>query len=221
MARATGSAAQQRRRAGERPDGKAARVTKRRGQTRARLLDAAFAVFAERGFGHARIEDVCERAGYTRGAFYSNFDDLDELFFALYEERANRVVGEVSRALQEAEDVGGGALVRQVIDALTIDRDWALVRKDFLLHAARNPGVAAALAEQRDALRDAIAAPLRAAVSTGSLLPSMGTGTAEDMAQAVLTLYDGVSDQLLLDPSPDHIRAWLTSLIAALLVPGS
>jgi AcrR family transcriptional regulator len=219
MAQATGSAAQQRRRAGERPDGKPARVTKRRGQTRARLLDAAFAVFAERGFGHVRIEDVCERAGFTRGAFYSNFDDLDELFFALYEERAQRVAGEVSRALREAGDLGGGALVKQVVDALTIDRDWALVRKDFLLHAARNPAVAATLTAHRDALRDAIAAPLRAAVNAGSLLPSIGS--AEDMAQVVLTMYDGVTDQLLLDPSSDRLRAWLTSLITALLVPGS
>jgi hypothetical protein len=46
------------------------------------------------------------------------------------------------------------------------------VRKDFLLHAARNPEVAAALTEHRDALHDAIAAPLHAAVSAGSLLPS-------------------------------------------------
>ena len=50
---------------------KPARVTKRRAETRARLLDAAFQVIADKGFGHVRIEDVCTAAGYTRGAFYS------------------------------------------------------------------------------------------------------------------------------------------------------
>ncbi|WP_231991276.1 TetR family transcriptional regulator [Mycobacterium ulcerans] len=44
-----------------------ARVTKRRAETRARLVDAAFRVFADKGFGHVRIEDVCAAAGYTRG----------------------------------------------------------------------------------------------------------------------------------------------------------
>lgn len=219
MARATGSAAQQRRRGGQRPDGTPARVTKRRGETRARLLEAAFAVFAERGLGHARIEDVCERAGYTRGAFYSNFDDLDELFFALYEDRAQHVAGQVSRALADAGERSGGALVRQVVDALTVDRDWTLIRKDFLLHAARTPAIAAALTAQRDALLDAIAAPLRAAVSAGSLQPSLGT--AEDLAQAVLAIYDGLADQLLLDLTPGELQDRLTKLVTALLVPGT
>src|SRR4051812_43485372 len=48
------------------------RVTKRRAETRARLLAAAFRVFAAKGYGPARIDDVCAEAGYTRGAFYSN-----------------------------------------------------------------------------------------------------------------------------------------------------
>ena len=55
------------------------RVTKRRAETRQRLLDAALLVFAEDGFGRVSVEDVCERAGYTRGAFYSNFSSLDEV----------------------------------------------------------------------------------------------------------------------------------------------
>jgi AcrR family transcriptional regulator len=53
-----------------RANGTPTRVTRRRAETRARLLDAAFGVFATRGFGRASIEEVCEAAGYTRGAFY-------------------------------------------------------------------------------------------------------------------------------------------------------
>ncbi len=64
------------------------RVTARRLRTRAHLLDAAFTVFAAKGFGHVSIEEICDAAYYTRGAFYSNFAYLDELFFALYAQRA-------------------------------------------------------------------------------------------------------------------------------------
>jgi AcrR family transcriptional regulator len=59
-------------------------VTKRSAQTRARLLEAAFPVFAAKAFGQIRIEEVCTAAGYTRAAFYSQFASLEELNFALY-----------------------------------------------------------------------------------------------------------------------------------------
>lgn len=62
---------------------KPVRVTRRRGETRARLIDSAFHVFADKGYGHVTIEDVCEAAGYSRGAFYSQFQSLEELFFIL------------------------------------------------------------------------------------------------------------------------------------------
>jgi hypothetical protein len=49
------------------PGGAAPRVTKRRAETRANLIEAAFRVFADKGFGQVRIDDVCTAAGYTRG----------------------------------------------------------------------------------------------------------------------------------------------------------
>ncbi|EED6225695.1 helix-turn-helix transcriptional regulator, partial [Salmonella enterica subsp. enterica serovar Haifa] len=58
-------------------------ATRSRENTRARLLDAAAQVFAEVGLDGASVEAVCERAGFTRGAFYSNFDSKDELFLTL------------------------------------------------------------------------------------------------------------------------------------------
>ena len=70
----------------------APRVSKRRAETREKLLAAAADVFAERGFGRATVEEICEHAGFSRGAFYSNFDSLDELFFALYSDRGAAVV---------------------------------------------------------------------------------------------------------------------------------
>ena len=57
----------------------------RRQKTRARLLDAAFDVFAEHGVRAASVEMITEAAGFTRGAFYSNFSTKEELFFALME----------------------------------------------------------------------------------------------------------------------------------------
>ncbi len=57
----------------------------RRQKTRARLMDAAYQVFSERGVPGTSVEAICECAGFTRGAFYSNFSSKEELFFALME----------------------------------------------------------------------------------------------------------------------------------------
>ncbi|QDD62911.1 TetR/AcrR family transcriptional regulator [Herbaspirillum seropedicae] len=54
-----------------------------REQTRERLLEAAHAVFMQKGFALASVEDISTAAGYSRGAFYSNFDDKTQLFFEL------------------------------------------------------------------------------------------------------------------------------------------
>jgi len=56
-------------------------------QTRARLLDAAAEIFSEKGFSAATIADVADRAGYTIGAVYSNFEGKDALFRSLMAER--------------------------------------------------------------------------------------------------------------------------------------
>ena len=52
-----------------------------------RILDAATEVFAEHGFAGASIDAITERAGYSRGAFYSNFSDKAELLIRLTQRR--------------------------------------------------------------------------------------------------------------------------------------
>jgi AcrR family transcriptional regulator len=66
-----------------------ARLTRaeRREQTRRALLDAAGRVFVDRGFAGASVEAIAAEAGYTRGAFYSNFATKEELFAALLQDR--------------------------------------------------------------------------------------------------------------------------------------
>ncbi|MEU3663943.1 TetR/AcrR family transcriptional regulator [Streptomyces sp. NPDC032940] len=192
------------------------RVTRRRAQTRAKLLDAAFAVFAAKGFGRVPIEEVCEAAGYSRGAFYSNFASLDELFFALYRERAELIADQVSDALAlDGPDLDVRAAVERVTEVLLLDRDWLLVKTDFLVHAARDPEVARTLLEHRARLRRAIADRL-ARAHARTPLPAV-LGDAESAAHAVVAAYDGVTTQLLLDRDAEHARRWLGRLLTALL----
>ncbi|MCP3714642.1 TetR/AcrR family transcriptional regulator [Paraburkholderia sp. CNPSo 3281] len=54
-----------------------------RDQTRERLLDAAQAMFMKKGVVGASVEDIAHAAGYTRGAFYSNFSGKSDLLVEL------------------------------------------------------------------------------------------------------------------------------------------
>lgn len=123
-------------------------VTKRRANTRARLMAAAVDAFAERGVMAASVEDICERAGFTRGAFYSNFADKSELVFALLDQeisdvvsRAHQVIGE---SLADTADSDSATLVAKATDAFARtaqpqSREWVIVQEELRLYALRNP----------------------------------------------------------------------------------
>ncbi len=191
-------------------------MTKRRAETRAKLMEAAFQVFAAKGFGAVRIDDVCKAAGYTRGAFYSQFESLDELFFTLYDERAQLIADQVGQALfDEAAPDDVNAAIERVSDTLLLDRDWLLIKTDFLLYAARHPDTAERLATHRSRLREDIEERLRSASGHIDLPTSIGDIPAA--ARAVIAAYDGVTVQLLLDGDVSAARTWLTQLLTALL----
>lgn len=192
------------------------RVTKRRAETRARLIDAAFRVFAVKGYGHVTIEDVCDAAGYTRGAFYSQFESLEELFFLLYNEWAARTAEQVRSAMDggnAVEDMAG--LVERVVDTLMLEREWLLIKFDFLLHAARNPELAHRWEVHRGQLRQVIEERLLAS----GIEFHQAIETETDTARAIIAAYDGVTVQLLLDSDQTAARAWLTQLMNVVLTP--
>ena len=122
-------------------------VSARRAQTRDRLMDAALDVFAERGVLAASVEEVCERAGFTRGAFYSNFATKDELCVALLTRACELDYGAAASALEAVQRPvpGGGDPLESAIGAFFAahprDPQRVLAQTELMLHAAREPGI--------------------------------------------------------------------------------
>jgi AcrR family transcriptional regulator len=54
-------------------------------KTRARLIEAASTVFAEKGYEGASVGDVAAEAGYTKGAVYAHFRNKEDLLLAIAE----------------------------------------------------------------------------------------------------------------------------------------
>src|SRR5438477_4486851 len=63
-----------------------------RDDTREKLFEAAARVFEEQGIGGASIEAVAAAAGFSRGAFYSNFKSKDELIIAMLEDHVEQSI---------------------------------------------------------------------------------------------------------------------------------
>ncbi|WP_425832119.1 TetR/AcrR family transcriptional regulator [Streptomyces fractus] len=188
-------------------------VTKRRARTRQRLLDAALDVFAEEGFGRSTVEQVCERAGFTRGAFYSNFSSLDELFLALWEERSARMLDDVRAALAGIDPDDPEAAVRAAIDATPVDDAWFRITAEFTAHALRNPDLRRVMAAREEAIRDAILPVFVAA------LERLGRRVGDERAlgDALVAVHDGTSVQVLLQPDDEAVRARRTALFMNVL----
>ncbi|MCT1641227.1 TetR/AcrR family transcriptional regulator [Dietzia cinnamea] len=130
-------------------------VKRRRPETRQRLLDAALEVFAERGFGNSSVEQVCGRAGFTRGAFYSNFTSLEELFLAMWEQRSTQILADVGALLDTGEPLPVSSLddvVAHVLAVVPVDDQWFRVNAEFTAHALRNPSLKRVLVARERAI---------------------------------------------------------------------
>ena len=71
--------------------GKGAPKGDKRQRTRAALIEAAAGIIAEKGFDRASLEEICARAGMTRGAFHGNFRSREELFLAVVDSQLRPV----------------------------------------------------------------------------------------------------------------------------------
>jgi AcrR family transcriptional regulator len=72
--------------------------------TRDAILAAGEAVFSERGFGGARMEDIAERAGVSVGTLYNYFDDRDALLEAILEASAHALTARMVNGLPPASE---------------------------------------------------------------------------------------------------------------------
>lgn len=173
-------------------------ATPRREATRQRLFDAATQIFSEVGFGSASVEAVCERAGFTRGAFYSNFDSKEELFVELAAQVCRARVLSVRRRIDELAAAGAFEhspiqpllIVGSILDAPHDDRVEVLLMSEIRTHALRDPDLARAYLAQNTELRASVTQIVSDIGSAGGLrfrLP------AEQVADLVLSTWESAS----------------------------
>lgn len=79
-------------------------ITPRGQQTRQKLLEAAEAVFGEKGYERASIVEITQRAGVAQGTFYVYFPDKKAVFVELVKELSHRLRREIAEAVAALAD---------------------------------------------------------------------------------------------------------------------
>ena len=123
--------------------------------TRRKLLKAALRVFAQDGFEAARIEDIAAEAGYTRGAFYAQFQTKEDLFFSLLEDESRKHVEQLREMLERCETKAERFnVLRDYYATRKCDRQWSILILEFKLYALRHPKFRATLARMHRGIRE-------------------------------------------------------------------
>jgi AcrR family transcriptional regulator len=190
---------------------KTARLTRaeQQAETRRALLDAAATVFAERGFLGASVEAITSEAGYTRGAFYSNFESKEELFAELLQDRvyrrylamsdrANKPKGERPSLREVGEQL---AAIQGESEGQWLFRLWL----ELLAHAGRDESFRQIAAGFWRANRRRSAEAIAAAFAEAGREPPTDP---DHLATAMIAMDIGLAIQHFVDPRAVPLRLY-------------
>lgn len=170
-------------------------------ETRRRLLDAAVQVFIERGFQAASVEEITAHAGYSRGAFYSNFDTKEQMFVELLHDRVydgyRRMVERVPRDLSPAQRLRWSAQDLKDRYGREQDRWLGALWLECLAHAARHPEFRSVAATFWKGNRALLTDQTEQALAQAQRPPPAAP---RDIATALIALDIGLFVQHLVDP---------------------
>ncbi len=180
--------------------------------THTRLIEAAETVFIRKGFEDASVEEIAETAGYSRGAFYSNFEDKDQLFLAVIDRRRPKVVKDLDGIFQHiVEPAQRVAAVREWFSNLWRLRDFVALRMEFSRRAMRDRSVRKHLAAlRRQELEDYAASLCRYVCATDGV-PS---DRLRIVALVLIAVAHGLGSLAIdADPEWEHIYTEAAKLV--------
>lgn len=199
--------------------------TRRRSATRERLLDAARDVLAREGIHGASVEHICEHAGFSRGAFYSNFSSKDELVLALFQREFADLMGRLEEAVDPAAYDGMApedalsAIMDRFLQLRPPDLDFFLLHAEFQLRGMRGDIGGAEFNELWNAVTAQVTGVVR------RVLDALGQRPTIPMSQLTTILlgtYDAELHGALVDDRPmdeDLLRRTLPLLLLSATEP--
>jgi len=180
-----------------------------RDATREKLLEAAARVFEEQGIGGASIEAIAAAAGFTRGAFYSNFESKDELISAMLEEHLAQTIRRNLELLESHKTPADFIAALRSMDRNRLDPlgRSPLLHMEMILYVARaekrRPELAKRLRARRELVKTIVETTSRN--RDGSKDPAW-------TAAILLAMEDGFRLHRLIDPETAPADSFLRAI---------
>ncbi|HZR71609.1 TetR/AcrR family transcriptional regulator [Bradyrhizobium sp.] len=181
-----------------------------RDDTREKLFEAAARVFEEQGIGGASIEAIAATAGFSRGAFYSNFTSKDELIIAMLEEHVAQSIRRNLDLLEKHKDPADFIQALKSVDSSKQDPlgRTPLLHMEMILYVARaekrRPELAKRLRARRKLVAEIVETTMR---SSGRPAPNAAwTGA------ILLAMEDGFRLHRLIDPETTPADSFLRAI---------
>ncbi|WP_166968576.1 TetR/AcrR family transcriptional regulator [Brevibacterium atlanticum] len=182
-----------------------------RSQIRRRLIAAAAEEFTEHGYGAATVDDIALRAGFTKGAVYSNFRSKQGLFAAVLEERSASERDRLLQAPTRPADEVATFVAGVVAESITEDEQRGRLGLEFAARAARDPAARQAWGPLRRTQREVAERAIREVSAQSGLELSIDPGVA---ALILHCLTNGLSMEHLADPEQVDSAAIEQAIVA-------
>jgi AcrR family transcriptional regulator len=188
-----------------------ARSRPTREETRRRLFVAAAAVFGEHGVVGASIDQIATAAGFSRGAFYSNFNSKDELAVAMLEDHLER--SQIRNRELLARHSDPTTFVQALRDDVGHEDDplhqSPLLQIELMLYVARTPELRPALGEHLRVMRGLVGDITVTTLKNRGVTVDVG---AVQLGTILVAIEDGLRLHRIIDPASTPADAFFDAL---------
>ena len=190
------------------------KTLRKRENTRARLIEAGARVFTDKGFAGAKIDDVVTTAGFTRGAFYSNYESMESLLRDVVVTYVNALLDDVQRAIDAIEGPPSVDSIVELLESIRpAGRTMYILTTEYTLYRMRNPEAKALDIAERNHISAVLAESVVSMLERMGRKPTVAPQTLSDLVVAFFldsVACDGRTDQA------DDPRALLAQVVEAM-----
>ncbi|HEU5345877.1 MAG TPA: TetR family transcriptional regulator [Ktedonobacterales bacterium] len=185
-------------------------------ERRAQILDAALEVFARQGFHEARMDDIAQASGLSKGALYLYYKSKDAIIGALLTSIFNIAMRSSLTAAREDGTIRDRILEITERFAGEIDRFSRAVpvMLEFYAIAARDRTVRKYMGEIFEEYSALVARLLEQGMARGELRRG---GDAHDLAVGLIAIWEGMALLWAMSPERVHWREQATLAVTTFL----
>ena len=160
----------------------------KRQETKEKLLRSAEQLFNQGGYEKASVDLIAENAGFSKGAFYSNFESKEAIFLELLQSSKRRKIEALENLL--AQEMSAEELlsaIRNYEAGPDSDFDFAQLAVEFQLQASRDATFAKAYAKLNRNYRDSLVGVLEKLYAKLGRTPPAPVKDVADILMATIT----------------------------------